>query len=710
MLLFLTVLIGGSAARAQAIPGNNRISPTATPAPTKFNDAVFSSQSVPTTMVANEVYNVSVTMRNTGSETWTEAGNYRLGSLSPRDNYTWGIQRVSMGSSVVENWQLKTFNFQVTAPSTPGTYTFHWGMVQEWVEWFGTTSPVTVTVTAPAPVNNAAIVSVSAASQMVSGQAYTVSVIMRNTGTTTWSPGTYRLGSQNPGDNYTWMSGTNRVNLASAVAPGQQYQFTFQVVAPAPGSYSMQWRMVQEYVEWFGGTSSTPVTVVSATPKPTISVSRPAPVAGQSFTTSWSTTNATSLTHVCTASGTGYKADESLAVNGSRTLVAQSGWVGYPSTCTWTASGVGGSATFSETMTTSAAATPAPTVSVKRNPSTMTAGQAYTLSWSTTNASSLTRVCSASGTGYKVNESLPTSGSNSGTASTAWVDYPSTCTWTATGGGGSAQYVETMTTAAAASSGVTYIHTDGLGSPVARTDASGNVISRTRYEPYGYVASGAAPTIGFTGHVNDGDTGLTYMQQRYYDPVAGRFLSIDPVVTDANTGTSFNRYVYASNSPYKYIDPDGRQSLVNNMPVYSPKVQVEIAVRVFYGQLFEKTKAIATAASVALGAPEAVAAKEVVVTAESIRAALKGSEMLTTQESVSLPMVKEYVGKFLNGEVAPAISVDGKIIVEGNHRYIAARVAGKEVATKEGTAAMSQVAKAKPIENIKISEKDFRNP
>jgi uncharacterized protein RhaS with RHS repeats len=49
------------------------------------------------------------------------------------------------------------------------------------------------------------------------------------------------------------------------------------------------------------------------------------------------------------------------------------------------------------------------------------------------------------------------------------------------------------------------------------------------------------------------------VQQRFYDPVAGRFLSIDPVVTNANTGGSFNRYAYASNSPYKYTDPDGRQ-------------------------------------------------------------------------------------------------------------------------------------------------------
>lgn len=42
----------------------------------------------------------------------------------------------------------------------------------------------------------------------------------------------------------------------------------------------------------------------------------------------------------------------------------------------------------------------------------------------------------------------------------------------------------------------------------------------------------------------------------------GRFLSIDPVSKDANTGGSFNRYAYANNSPYKYVDPDGRDSEV----------------------------------------------------------------------------------------------------------------------------------------------------
>jgi RHS repeat-associated protein len=110
--------------------------------------------------------------------------------------------------------------------------------------------------------------------------------------------------------------------------------------------------------------------------------------------------------------------------------------------------------------------------------------------------------------------------------------------------------------------GVRYLHTDALGSPVARSDASATVLTRTRYEPYGGTAAGStAPNVvGFTGHVNDPDSGLVYMQQRYYDPVASRFLSIDPVTTDANSGKGFNVYAYVNNNPYGARDPDGRQA------------------------------------------------------------------------------------------------------------------------------------------------------
>lgn len=105
---------------------------------------------------------------------------------------------------------------------------------------------------------------------------------------------------------------------------------------------------------------------------------------------------------------------------------------------------------------------------------------------------------------------------------------------------------------------VKYQHTDALGSPVAVSDETAKVIDRTQYEPYGAAINKPAyDGIGYTGHVQDGATGLTYMQQRYYDPGMGRFLSVDPVT--GNTGANFNRYKYAANNPYRFTDPDGRQ-------------------------------------------------------------------------------------------------------------------------------------------------------
>ena len=67
---------------------------------------------------------------------------------------------------------------------------------------------------------------------------------------------------------------------------------------------------------------------------------------------------------------------------------------------------------------------------------------------------------------------------------------------------------------------VEYIHTDALGTPVAVTNSAGAVIERSVYEPYGQLINRALTDgPGFTGHVQDAATGLTYMQQRYYDPL-----------------------------------------------------------------------------------------------------------------------------------------------------------------------------------------------
>ena len=105
----------------------------------------------------------------------------------------------------------------------------------------------------------------------------------------------------------------------------------------------------------------------------------------------------------------------------------------------------------------------------------------------------------------------------------------------------------------------TYYYTDPLGSVLATTDARSATTSIVDYRPYGLQTSGAAVTdLGFAGHIRDDDTGLVYMQARYYDADTARFISIDPTSGSAGNYFKFNRYMYVSGNPYYAMDPDGR--------------------------------------------------------------------------------------------------------------------------------------------------------
>lgn len=112
--------------------------PTPTPTPSAPNDAEFVSQSgVPSQMTTGQQVAVSVTMRNTGFNTWTRAASYKLGA-NPRGSLNWSIGRVLLGTTdSIPTGGEKVFSFNITAPTTPGTYTFQWEMVQEGVAWFG---------------------------------------------------------------------------------------------------------------------------------------------------------------------------------------------------------------------------------------------------------------------------------------------------------------------------------------------------------------------------------------------------------------------------------------------------------------------------------------------------------------------------------------------------------------------------------------------
>ncbi|MED4753612.1 hypothetical protein [Brevibacillus choshinensis] len=67
------------------------------------------------------------------------------------------------------------------------------------------------------------------------------------------------------------------------------------------------------------------------------------------------------------------------------------------------------------------------------------------------------------------------------------------------------------------------------------------------------------------------------------------------------------------------------------------------------------------------------------VSEQLIKNVMKDAPLKTQQGAVSLPAIQRYVQRLLNGEVPPAIRVSNGIIVDGNHRYIASRIVGREI-------------------------------
>ena len=113
-----------------------------------------------------------------------------------------------------------------------------------------------------------------------------------------------------------------------------------------------------------------------------------------------------------------------------------------------------------------------------------------------------------------------------------------------------------------------YNYTDRLGSIVATTDASGNVLERYAYDPWGrrvkpYNWSEADTRTdllnnrGFTGHEHIDGMSLINMNGRVYDPLIGMFLSLDPFIQAPDNWLNYNRYMYCFGNPLSYTDPSG---------------------------------------------------------------------------------------------------------------------------------------------------------
>ena len=122
-------------------------------------------------------------------------------------------------------------------------------------------------------------------------------------------------------------------------------------------------------------------------------------------------------------------------------------------------------------------------------------------------------------------------------------------------------------------------HPDHLGSANVLTDTEGRVTEEYAYYPYGHprlhvpshTDGPRAAHYQFTQKERDAESGLQYFEARYYAGHLGRFISVDPLLSEnprpkANSKKLYNNlqtpeilnlYAYSNQNPNKYFDPSG---------------------------------------------------------------------------------------------------------------------------------------------------------
>jgi RHS repeat-associated protein len=230
--------------------------------PTPFDGAEYVSAEWPNSGDRGTPFSGTVTVRNTGNTTWTAGEGYRLGQAERyvSSAVKLGIAEVPVPHDVAPGGTV-TFPFNGAAATDNGPTTVQWQMNRNGVRFGSTSSEQTFETTGR--LNRGVMYEQEVPTTMEAGKSYTVKLKFTNTGNTTWTAaGGYALGSWNPENNARW--GLSRVPMPNDVLPQLPAFFEFNVVAPTlPGTYSFQWRLLEEKVEWFGRESDdVQVTVV----------------------------------------------------------------------------------------------------------------------------------------------------------------------------------------------------------------------------------------------------------------------------------------------------------------------------------------------------------------------------------------------------------------------------------------------------------------
>ncbi|MFH0912150.1 MAG: S8 family serine peptidase [Patescibacteria group bacterium] len=258
----------------------------------KYN-AVWVDQNRPGVVKPEERITLWVDLKNTGNMPWVGkdsaiTGQFRLGTAHSRDRVSqfydssWlSANRVAtLQQDLVAPGSVGRFTFTVQAPMQSGTYKEYFNPVVEYVGWIsdmGIYWELNVAESGIDPVAahyDAEFVYKSADVILSPGQTADLQCEVRNIGTAKWVDmrtslyGAVKLGTVNPYDRSSifqasnWFSDNRVTDTGFVVEPGARLSLTFTIKAPLqPGVYAENFRLVSEYVTWFGPAIGWKITV-----------------------------------------------------------------------------------------------------------------------------------------------------------------------------------------------------------------------------------------------------------------------------------------------------------------------------------------------------------------------------------------------------------------------------------------------------------------
>ncbi len=164
-----------------------------------------------------------------------------------------------------------------------------------------------------------------------------------------------------------------------------------------------------------------------------------------------------------------------------------------------------------------------------------------------------------------------------------------------------------------------FMQSDQHGSTRLLTDASGTVVGRYDYDPWGNVTShvgGVSSELQYDGQLTDAETGFQYLRARFYDPETAQFVQVDPLYP-----LTRSRYAYANNSPVDNRDPLGLLTVETLKTGVTATQYLGLSVGLIAGALCTIAEPCGVVGMVGLGVYSGVGAgKQIAGTINSCRA------------------------------------------------------------------------------------------